>query len=89
MIWTTQLPTASGYYWWREPGTAANGMVLWSSRSNDGTDVGEPDAVDYVGRPAWIGDSMADTAGETIVIDGTIAKEDLDRFTISHSEPPV
>ncbi len=19
MIWTTQLPTASGYYWWREP----------------------------------------------------------------------
>ena len=32
---------------------------------------------------------MADTVGETIVIDGTIAKEDLDRFTISHSEPPV
>lgn len=32
---------------------------------------------------------MADTAGETIVIDGTITKEDLDRFMISHSEPPV
>jgi hypothetical protein len=32
---------------------------------------------------------MADTAGETIVIDGTITKEDLDRFMASHSEPPA
>jgi len=31
---------------------------------------------------------MADTAGETIVIDGTITKEDLHRFMASHSEPP-
>lgn len=31
---------------------------------------------------------LADTAGETIVIDGTITKEDLDRFMASHSEPP-
>ena len=21
MKWTTELPTASGYYWWREPGS--------------------------------------------------------------------
>jgi hypothetical protein len=32
---------------------------------------------------------MADTAGETIVIDGAITKEDLDRFMASHSEPPA
>jgi hypothetical protein len=32
---------------------------------------------------------MADTAGETIVIDGAIMKEDLDRFMASHSEPPA
>lgn len=32
---------------------------------------------------------MADTAGETIVIDGTITREDLDRFMTSHSVPPV
>lgn len=32
---------------------------------------------------------MADTAGEAIVIDGTITKEDLDRFMTSHSEPPA
>jgi hypothetical protein len=32
---------------------------------------------------------MADTAGETIVIDGAITKEDLDRFMASHSEPPI
>jgi len=32
---------------------------------------------------------MADTAGETIVIDGTITKEDLHRFMASHSEPPA
>ena len=31
---------------------------------------------------------LADTAGETIVIDGTITKEDFDRFMASHSEPP-
>ena len=31
---------------------------------------------------------MADTAGETIVIDGTLTKEDFDRFMASHSEPP-
>ena len=30
---------------------------------------------------------MADTAGETIVIDGAITKEDLHRFMASHSEP--
>ncbi|HSL04733.1 MAG TPA: hypothetical protein VK901_14495 [Nitrospiraceae bacterium] len=30
---------------------------------------------------------MADTAGKTIVIDGAIAKEDLDRFMASHSQP--
>ena len=29
---------------------------------------------------------MADTAGEQIVIDGAITKEDLDRFMASHSE---
>jgi hypothetical protein len=32
---------------------------------------------------------LADSAGETIVIDGTITKEDLDRFMASHSEPPA
>ncbi len=32
---------------------------------------------------------LADTAGETIVIDGAITKEDLDRFMASHSEPPA
>ena len=32
---------------------------------------------------------IADTAGETIVIDGTITKEDLDRFLMSHPEPPA
>jgi hypothetical protein len=32
---------------------------------------------------------MADTAGETIVIDGAITKEDLDRCMASHSEPPL
>ena len=32
---------------------------------------------------------MADTAGETILIDGTITKEDLDHFMTSHSEPPA
>jgi hypothetical protein len=31
---------------------------------------------------------MADTAGETIVIDGAITKEDLGRFMASHSVPP-
>ncbi len=31
---------------------------------------------------------IADTAGETIVIDGAITKEDLNRFMVSHSEPP-
>ena len=31
---------------------------------------------------------MADTAGETIVIDGAITKEDLHRFMVSHLEPP-
>jgi hypothetical protein len=30
---------------------------------------------------------LADTAGETIVIDGAITKEDFDRFLASHSEP--
>jgi hypothetical protein len=30
---------------------------------------------------------LADTAGETIVIDGAITKEDFDRFMASHSEP--
>jgi len=32
---------------------------------------------------------MADTVGETIVIDGAITKEDLDRFMASHSERPA
>jgi len=32
---------------------------------------------------------LADSAGETIVIDGTITKEDLDRFMASHSKPPA
>jgi hypothetical protein len=32
---------------------------------------------------------MADTAGETIVIDGAITKEDLGRFMASHSMPPT
>jgi len=32
---------------------------------------------------------LADTAGETIVVDGAITKEDLDRFMASHSEPPA
>ena len=32
---------------------------------------------------------MADTAGETIVMDGAITKEDLERFMASHSEPPA
>jgi hypothetical protein len=32
---------------------------------------------------------MADTAGETIVIDGAITKEDLDRFMASHSKLPA
>ena len=32
---------------------------------------------------------MADTAGQTIVIDGAITKEDEDRFMASHSEPPA
>ena len=31
---------------------------------------------------------LADTAAAAIVIDGTITKEDLDRFMTSHSEPP-
>jgi hypothetical protein len=31
---------------------------------------------------------LADTAGDTIVIDGAITKEDFDRFMASHSEPP-
>ncbi|MEO7858840.1 MAG: hypothetical protein ABIU05_00090 [Nitrospirales bacterium] len=30
---------------------------------------------------------MADTAGQSIVIDGAITKEDFDRFMASHSEP--
>lgn len=30
---------------------------------------------------------MADTAGKTIVIDGAITKEDLDRFMASHWGP--
>ena len=29
---------------------------------------------------------LADTAGETIVIDGTITREDFERFLASHSE---
>ena len=33
--------------------------------------------------------TMADTAGQTIVIDGAITKEDWDRFMASHSEPPA
>jgi len=32
---------------------------------------------------------MADTARETIVIDMTITKEDLNCFMASHSEPPA
>jgi len=32
---------------------------------------------------------LADTAGETIEIDGAITKEDLYRFMASHSEPPA
>ena len=32
---------------------------------------------------------MADTAGQTLVIDGAITKEDWDRFMASHSEPPA
>ena len=32
---------------------------------------------------------MADTAGETIVIDGAITKEDLGRFMAAHSVPPT
>jgi hypothetical protein len=32
---------------------------------------------------------LADTTGETIVINGAITKEDLDRFMASHSEPPA
>lgn len=30
---------------------------------------------------------FADTAGETIVIDGTITKEDFERFMAAHSPP--
>jgi hypothetical protein len=30
---------------------------------------------------------LADTAGEQIVIDGAITKEDFERFMASHSEP--
>ena len=30
---------------------------------------------------------LADTAGETIVIDGAITRGDFDRFIASHSEP--
>lgn len=30
---------------------------------------------------------LADTAGETIVIDGTVTKEDFERFLKSQSEP--
>jgi hypothetical protein len=30
---------------------------------------------------------MADTAGETIVIDGTLTREDFDRYMATHSEP--
>ncbi len=50
--------------------------------------MGEPDEVVYLGRPAWICSPNADTAGETIVIDGAITKENLHRFMASHSEPP-
>ena len=53
-----------------------------------GDDMAEPDEAVYVGRPARIEAPLADTAGEQIVIDGAITKEDLDRFMASHSEPP-
>lgn len=31
---------------------------------------------------------LADTAGETLVIDGAITKEDFERFLESQSDPP-
>ena len=31
---------------------------------------------------------LADRAGESIVIDGTVTKEDFERFLEAHSEPP-
>ena len=40
-------------------------------------------------KPAQQGSDapLADTAGETIVIDGAITNEAFDRFMASHSEP--
>jgi len=32
---------------------------------------------------------LADIAGETIVIDGTVTKEDFERFMESESRPPA
>jgi hypothetical protein len=32
---------------------------------------------------------LADRAGETIVIDGTVTKEDFERFMESESRPPA
>jgi hypothetical protein len=32
---------------------------------------------------------LADTAGETIVIDGAVTKEDFERFVESESRPPA
>ena len=32
---------------------------------------------------------LADTAGETIVIDGAVTKEDFERFMKSESRPPA
>ena len=51
--------------------------------------MGEPHEVVYVGAQHGSEAPMADTAGETTVIDGAITKEDLDRFMASHSEPPA
>lgn len=76
--WTTETPTAPGYYAWREPGTLEPCIVevdieRWTV-SSLGTDE----------TP-----SLADTGGETILIDGTITKEDLGPFITSHSDPSV
>jgi len=70
-------------------GQSANGPGRWSRRRNDGNDVGEPDEVVTWAAQHGTEAQLADTAGETIEIDGAITKEDLYRFMASHSEPPA
>jgi hypothetical protein len=99
MTWTTDKPTQTGWYWYRKDPADVPILLycgaVWDHLV-DFAGLNEQVAFmkDHLLEGEWAAQHgseapMADTAGEQIVIDGAITKEDLDRFMASHSEPPA